>query len=242
MNAPAPPPPIAPLWERLRAAFQRVIARIGAPAAIALVTFASRNTRLNLLRQLAMLESLVRKLLLVEAAALEPPRAARGPRLIEIPIHARAFATINQRTARSVSQPRPADLASPESWRATFTLSLPRDPHMVSDRHAPRIRALWGDTAPAPVHQAPSQRTHRREDAFLIARRFEALRRVLNDPAPHARRLAAAHQRASTRSPELTRRYALSAPRSYHRDPYDLLLSVDVYRLVLSTPALADTS
>src|SRR5262245_32392192 len=84
---PAPPPPInAALWDRLRATFARVIAAIGAPAAIALLSLAARGPRLKILRQLFMLESLVRKLLFAELATLALAAPERGPRIIHVPL------------------------------------------------------------------------------------------------------------------------------------------------------------
>ncbi len=60
------------LWERLRALFERIIAVIGAPAIIAALTLAPLM-RTGIVRQLALIEILARKLLLAEAAELAPP-------------------------------------------------------------------------------------------------------------------------------------------------------------------------
>lgn len=241
MNNAASPPTTAPLWERLRASFGRLIATFGAPAALALLSFGSRTARLNIVRQLLMLESFARKLLLIEAAAFELPRPPRGPRLITVPLHTGA-PVVNDQRARTAPAPRAPDIANPETWRAQFALSLPRDVQMVSDHHAPRIRALWGDDTPsAAPPPAPAPARTRRPASFLIARRFEALRRVLNDPSPHVRRLAIAQRRVRRRSPELIRRYALAAPRSSVYDPRDQRLSIDIYARLFSEPALLDS-
>ncbi|MEZ5970228.1 MAG: hypothetical protein R3C31_00285 [Hyphomonadaceae bacterium] len=226
MNAAAPSPTNAALWERLRATFGRVIAVIGAPAAIVLLNLAARRTRLGIVRQLALLESLVRKLLFAEIAALAPPAAARGPRVVTIPLRP-GLVIVNPSRKRAAPKPAPLDLAQPETWRASFALAIPRDTRLVPDRHAPRIRALWGPSArPAEPRRALS--CERRSASFRIARRFKALRRVLNDPAPHVRRLAGAQYRALVRSPDVVSRYALVAPRRSGYDPADLRLPIDI--------------
>lgn len=170
------------LWERLRALFERVIAAIGAPAVIVALTLAPR-VRTHIVRQLALVEILARKLLLAEAAVIISPSPQRGPRLVEIPLNASGLYTLP--STRRIAQARPKakdiDLTKPESWDAPFALAIPRDQRNVSGRDAPRIRALWGD-APRPsrtVERAPVQR---RSDAFLVARRAEALRRLLQNP------------------------------------------------------------
>jgi len=230
----APPPSSTPIWDRLRATFDRVIAAVGAPAAIVLLSLTTRRARYNIVRQLLALECLVRRLLLAEAAALAPPEAERGPRLITIPMRAPGLVTpLNHAPRRtSRSRPRPIDPARPETWSAQFSLSLPRDPSVPLDRNAPRIRALWGRNAP-PAPPPELTPRNRRPASFLLARRFEAIRRVLNDPAPHARRLALAQRRAMARSPEVARRYALMSPRRPSYDPYDERLRVDILSLAM---------
>lgn len=240
----APPPSPSPIWDRLRATFERVIAAVGAPAAIALLSLSTRRARYNIVRQLLTLECLVRRLLLAEAAALAPPEAERGPRLITIPIRAPGLVTpLNHAPRRtSRSSPRPIDPARPETWSAQFTLSLPRDPGVPLDRNAPRIRALWGASAP-PAPPPPPRRRDRRSASFLLARRFEAIRRVLNDPAPYARRLAFAQRRAMARSPEVARSYALASPRRPSYDPYDERLGIDILSLAfVAREAFSNTS
>ncbi len=240
----APPPSSTPIWDRLRATFDRVIAAVGAPAAIALLSLSTRHARYNIVRQLLTLESLVRRLLLAEAAALAPPEAERGPRLITIPIRAPGLVTPLNHAPRHppCRTLRPIDPERPETWNAQFALSLPRDLGTPSDRSAPRIRALWGNSAP-PAPLPPSAPRTRRPASFLLARRFEAIRRVLNDPAPHARRLALAQRRATARSPSVARRYALASPRRPSYDPYDERLGIDILSLALiAREAFSDTS
>lgn len=226
MNAAAPPPTTA-LWNRLRATFARVIAVIGAPAAIALLSLSAQSTRLSILRQLSMLESLVRKLLFAElATALLSAPSERGPRLTHIPIRP-GLVIVNPARKRTSRNQRTPDLARPETWSAPFALAIPRDSRLVRDRSAPRIRALWGASA-RPIEPAPRAPHRQRSTPFRIARRFEALRRVLTDPSPHIRRLAIAQSRALKRSPNVVSQYALIAPRRYGYDPVDVRLPIDI--------------
>ncbi|MBL8546755.1 MAG: hypothetical protein JNL81_09830 [Hyphomonadaceae bacterium] len=238
MPTDSPPPTIAPLWDRLRATFARVIAAVGAPAAIALLNLSSRHVRLGIVRQLLALENLARKLLIVEAAAFGLPDDTRGPQLVTVPI---GLVTINPPPrARFQAPPRLPDLAHPETWNTTFALGMPRDTRAVADRHAPRIRALWGKSAPEPL--PPSRRGGRQPAPFRIACRFEALRRVLNDPAPHARRLARIQRRVYVRAPELLHRYIHATTRRYSYDPRDPRLPIDIFRFVLAPVARPNTS
>lgn len=226
MNVAAPPPTTA-LWDRLRATFARVIAVIGAPAAIALLSLATSSTRLSILRQLFMLESLVRKLLFAElATALLSAATERGPRLTHIPIRP-GLVIVTPARKHTTPKSNAPDLTRPETWSASFALAIPRDSRLVRDRSAPRIRALWGASA-RPIEPEPRAPQRQRSTPFRIARRFEALRRVLNDPSPHIRRLAIAQSRALKRSPNVVSQYALIAPRRYGYDPVDVRLPIDI--------------
>lgn len=240
----APPPSATPLlWERLRALFGRIITAIGAPAIIVTLTLAPR-LRTGIVRQLALVEVLARKLLLAEAAALAPPSAPSGPRLVEITLSASGLYTLDQARLRTRTPPRirTADLANPETWPARFALAIPRDRRLVQDRRAPRIRALWGET-PTPPADTSSAPRHRTSEAFRIARRAEALRRMLNDPAPHVRRLALSRRVGVARSRGTITRYALSAPRRFIGDRYDPRLTIDIFSAAVTANALlTDTS
>lgn len=241
MTATAPPPINTALWDRLRATFARVIAAIGAPAAIALLSLTTRSTRLTILRQLFMLESLARKLLFAELAARLKAPSERGPRLTHIPIRT-GLVIVNPSRKRTARQQRTPDLAHPETWSAPFALAIPRDGRLVRDRSAPRIRALWGASA-RPIEASPRAPQRQRTTPFRIARRFEALRRVLNDPSPHIRRLALAQSRALKRSPNVVSQYALIAPRRYGYDPVDVRLPIDITCAALvARTQLCDTS
>ncbi|MBL8547192.1 MAG: hypothetical protein JNL81_12075 [Hyphomonadaceae bacterium] len=219
-----------PLWVRLRALFGRVIAVIGAPAMIAALTLAPR-LRTSIVRQIALIEILARKLLLAEAALVATaPAPQRAPQLTEARLRATGLYTLPQpsRQRRAPSAPRIIDLANPETWPARFALAIPRDPRGVADRYAPRIRALWGDYhEPAPaIERTPPRRN---SDAFLVARRAEALRRVLHDPTPHVTRLTRARRIRVARSYQAIRRYTFRAPRRFVGDRYDPRLTLDIF-------------
>jgi len=229
----------------LRALFARVIAAIGAPALIAALTFAP-GMRTGIVRQLALVEILARKLLLAEAAALSAQAPQRGPRLVEITLAASGLYTAPQtrRRKRAPSQARALDLSRPETWSARFALAVPRDARAVQDRRAPRIRALWGDTRSPPAPDpAPSPRSQTSE-AFRIARRAEALRRMLHDPAPYVSRLARARRIGVARSRETINRYALRAPRRFVGDHRDPRLTLDIFGAAIHAHGLLliDTS
>lgn len=241
----APPPPTTPhLWARLRALFERVIAAVGAPAIIAALTFAP-GMRSGIVRQLALVEILARKLLLAEAAALAAQPQQSGPRLIETTLAASGLYTAPQtrRRSRAPVKARALDLSKPETWPARFALAIPRDARAVQDRRAPRIRALWGDTRSPPM---PKSQPHSRRfvsESFLVARRAEALRRMLHDPAPYAVRLARARRIGVAPSRETITRYALKAPRRFIGDQRDPRLTLDIFGAALRAHAiLTDTS
>ena len=238
-----PPPDTTLLWERLRALFARVIAAVGAPAILAALTLAPRMAT-EIVRQLALVEILARKLLLADAIALIPP-PQRGPRLVVTPLRASGLYTVKQtrRRARTPARAYAIEPARPETWSARFALALPRDPRVVQERRAPRIRALWGDarTPPAPPPEPAPRRLH--NDAFRVARRAEALRRMLNDPAPYARRLARARGVGVARSREIITRYALRAPRRFVGDARDPGLTIDIFDIAIRAQSVfANTS
>lgn len=239
---PTTPPPSAQLWERLRALFVRVISAIGAPAIIAALTLAP-GMRTGIARQLALVEILARKLLLAEAAALSAQPPQRGPRLTEALLASSGLYTLppKRRRTRVRSNARARDLSDPETWSARFALAIPRDARVIQDRYAPRIRALWGDTRSPPATEPPSRM--QTSEAFRLARRAEALRRMLHDPAPYVSRLARARRIGVARSRDVITRYALRAPRRFVGDHYDPRLTLDIFSAAVRAHAiLTDTS
>ncbi|MEQ1820107.1 MAG: hypothetical protein ABL871_16005, partial [Terricaulis sp.] len=208
-----------------------------APAIIATLTLAPRM-RTGIVRQLALIEILARKLLLAEAATFAPP-PQRGPRTIEAKLSASGLYTLppTRRRTRAAANARAIDLTNPETWPARFALAIPRDQRTVSDRHAPRIRALWAD-APRPLPAPERAPLQRNSDAFLIARRAEALRRMLHDPAPYVTRLSRAHRIGVARSRQVITRYALKAPRRFVGDRHDPLLTIHIFSAAVRAHAL----
>ena len=185
-----------------------------APALLASVLLRSRDAFIVIVGRLRMLEALARKLLLAEASALGLFEAAAPSVVKPAPRRARA--------------PTPVcaiDPDKPETWATHFSLRLPREPRARRRRRALLNRNFW--TTPSPAH--PS--------ALNIALRAEALRRVLNDPAPYARRLARLLTHARVRAPRIVTRCALFTPRRYVADPQDPLISFDIVANVLATTA-----
>jgi hypothetical protein len=91
--------------------------------------------------------------------------------------------------------------ARPETWRVRFSLRLPSAP-------SPRRRAHTGRRCAASEPRP-----------LDLARRCEALRRVLDDPAPAIARLARRLYALAERAPAVARRIALQRPRALRRAP-----------------------
>lgn len=225
------------LWARVRASFERALLVCGNPAAIAAITNLARHSRTNIVRWLAPLENMVRKLLLVEAAAIGPPPWSSA----SLPQLSRAL----RARAKVVCDPSP-DRTAPSTWSACFALAPPCDPRAVEqDLH---IRSLapdppWTVFTPTRENSTPHQ-SGKFDPAFRLARRFEALRRVLANPAPYARRLARLIQRLRKRFPEIATRYAVAPPRAAGWDENDPRLGVSVTASAMSAAELfpRDTS
>ncbi|MEZ5973041.1 MAG: hypothetical protein R3C31_14620 [Hyphomonadaceae bacterium] len=225
----------------MRGLFGRIVAAIGAPAILVTLQFAPRM-RTAMVRHIALVEILARKLLLAEAAALTPDMQ-RGPRFIETKLRASGLYTPPPARRRPCAPQRAriTDPANPETWSARFALAIPRDARTVADRRAPRIRALWGGAPPPPAPERSPP--NRNSGAFCVARRVEALRRVLNDPAPHVQRLARSRRIGVARSRDVIRHYALRAPRRFVGDRHDPLLTIHIFSAaVRAQTVLADTS
>ena len=133
--------------------------------------------------------------------------------------------------------------------RATFALSPPRDPLLVPDARAPRIRALWDEgppifvtaLTPANIKHAPVRSV--RDAPVRLARRLEALQRVLENPLPHARRLARLLTRARRRFPEIAHRYLFAPARTGDYDKEDPRLAIDAISAALHAPdVITDSS
>ena len=197
--------PIAELWQGARAWFAGLRAAFGAPAQVAAL---AREACAALRRELLALESLVLKLLLLEAARLgllRDRRAALAPHADSA--QAVAFAARRLRKLSAQELP-PADAQAPEQApddaaghaEAAFALRLPYD------RLPLRTRRSAAGVAREP----------RPDD---LARRFEALAQVLIDPAPAIARLARRLRALGPRARAVARRIAMHYPRAEPRDP-----------------------
>jgi hypothetical protein len=123
------------------------------------------------------------------------------------------------------------DATKPETWRVRFALKPPRDPRVC--KHRPRIRALWGDYV-APQKPPPRTQSRKTPSALRLAMRFEAVRRVLENPAPHVRRLALLMPRLCRRDRDAPMRYAAETAHPHRSDDVDPRLIVEAMGLALS--------
>jgi len=228
-------PRFSALWTRARAMFARAAAAIGEPAAIAALRSMSAELRRRIIAWLCPLEHVVRKLLLAEAARLRESARAEKHAGVEIvrmtpPAWVRAITALARESA-----PEAARANRAATHPAIFSFALPRDPFAVAAAQAPRIRALCGDDpapAPQPAKRAPPK-LNQADAPQRLARRFEALRRVLDDPLGHALRLARMLARAARRFPDVARRCLNAPARTADYDPADPRLSVDAFAAAL---------
>ena len=176
-NISLPANPIADLWRHARLWLGEMLADFAGPEAIARAL--ARGVRDAFRRRLQMLESLVTKLLLIEAAQLSgQPASCR---------QARAAVCRVVKHRKHVSGLKPAlraeDPARPDTWRVRFHVRVPRLRR--------RARAAASCPRPRPACEA----VRAQASARTLARRFEALRRVIAEPraavATLARKLAA---------------------------------------------------
>jgi len=249
----ADPATIANLWQRLRAMMTRVSDVVGALPALAVLASLTRRRQREIAACVARLEAIARKLIFVAAAELRSAeRNAAAPAQssrLEIvaptrPSWSAGFQARKQReghiqcalgSARSNLQP--FDPTQPETWRVRFKLAPPRDDAAVPESRAPRIRALWGATPASP--QRPTSPPRDVTPAPLrLALRFEALRRVITDPAPYARRLARVLPRLCRRFPSAAERYAVAIGRPYVGDEGDPRLIVEAIAVALCVAPL----
>jgi hypothetical protein len=240
------------LWTRARAMFARALAVIGLHqgfpdaarawiAHVAALAQLSPERRAEIVSWLAPLEHIVRKLLLSEAAALHRAERARpAPRVERVPLRglaqtwrggrlcpAPAVAEKRDLSAEALAEGSNVDRSRPETWRAQFSLAIPRDPKRVADAHAPRIRALWGEATPAPEPARTPRAFNEADSPFRLARRFEALCRVLENQRAYAERLARALTRETARRSGIARAYLFAPCRANGHDPADPRLAVD---------------
>jgi hypothetical protein len=219
MNYTAGPTPITDLWKTARAWFDGALNAFGGPQTI--LRALDRALRGAIKRRLKALEILAMKLLLVEAAKLTPRPVA--------PARAAAACSGEKRTAPAI------DPARPETWRVSFQLQIlpeppppdigPRIRNLGSSRF---IRAVVVDAATmanklarlAALRAAPrGGEAGGRAKAERLARRFEALRRVIANPLPHARRLKRRLLALERHAFAAAQRIAVRAPPKRQVDP-----------------------
>lgn len=207
--------------------FSRAIAAVGPLPQLAAIGKLSPWLRRSTVRWVTLLEHIVRKLLLAEAAKLPAAPSIASTR---------NSATSDSR-ARSNAPPRIIDTSHPETWSARFSFSLPRDERAVPESRAPRIRALWGaNPPPAPPRPQVPRVVDPEQGGFRLARRLEALRRVLKDPLPYAHRLARIMRRVVRAFPQIVHRYAYAGSPTSFYDPHDSRLSLDALSPAMSAP------
>jgi hypothetical protein len=226
MNTALHPISITDLWREARSWLADALHDFLGPVEIARTL--ARKARSAIRRRLALIEALLMKLLLIEAAR-HPGWTAR--------LQARTATAAGPCApggARSNLSPA-EDPTNPATWRVRFRLRIPPDPKRVRpmpprDTGGPRIRDLgrpllvrdiWREQArrslidrlrPKPNAEAAHARAQRK--ARKLARRFEALRRVLADPRRAIVRLARKLAALAAGACAAARRIALApAPR-----------------------------
>jgi hypothetical protein len=225
MSLAAAHPNSTSLWTIAEEMLSLMTLALGGPGLIAAIERITRGAKRDILDWLAPLELLVRKLLLVEAAKL--PRAA------EKRSTPRALTLAMVKSWRQRRKPRlmPIEPNRPSTWRVTFRIALPPDPlerKRKPDHDAPHIyvlgrpslvRDIMRDQAAAARKAALAQRTVARANNTLkrLAQRFEAVRRVIADPAPHALRLARLLARKARDAFDAARRLANAPAPQRHR-------------------------
>jgi len=246
----ANPATIANFWQRLRSMMARASFIVGPLPALAVLASLTRRRQREIASCITRLEAIARKLIFVAAAELhragrEGANVSLSPRLeIVAPSQTGWSAGLRPAlTAKVAAESRCApggarsnlqafDARQPETWRVRFKLAPPRDEAAVPESRAPRIRALWGP-APAAPQCATSQARDVASAPMRLALRFEALRRVIADPTPYARRLARVLPRLCRRFSSAAERYAVAIGRPYTGDESDPRLLVEAIALAM---------
>jgi hypothetical protein len=194
-NAALSPDPIADLWREAHAWLAAALRDFRGAAEIARTLV--HEARAAIRRRLMLLESLVMKLLLIEAARLPPvPPASSSPgRSRSGFASAKPGRQANSCTAAENQSKaagwKPAirleDPARPETWRVRFHLRNASDPQRK--RAAIPFHARCMARLRAAAHQEAAVARDQAK-AIRLARRFESLRRVLADPRRAIKRLA----------------------------------------------------
>lgn len=187
---------ITQLWREARAWLAEMLSDFISPAAV--LRTVARGARVAFRRRLQMLESLVMKLLLVEASRVATPDKATMPGGIRRSPRRHPGNTATQ-LAQACGYVEHPD--HPITWRVRFHGRIPRQrPRAATLTPRPR-------TAPAPEHIRAAAHARR------LARRFEALRRVIADPRPAIAALARKLRALGQAAYAVARRVALWRPR-----------------------------
>jgi hypothetical protein len=197
--------PLTQLWREARAWLAEMLADFISPAQVARAV--ARQARAAFAKRLRMLQCFVMKLLLIEATRQSSPargggrerpqeRAEREGCVRTHPSASRCALDSSPQRGEHVQYAEHPD--HPITWRVRFHLRIPRQRRRAAATPAPRI-----PQAPACPQTL----------ALRLARRFEALRRVIADPrraiAALARKLAALAGAARA----VAHRIALASPR-----------------------------
>lgn len=204
---------ITQLWRHARLWLAEMLRDFTSPAAI--LRAVTRQARAAFRQRLQMLDSLVTKLLLIEAARLPPHpfpdwRVAPSPGPMNTGGAEKAAATrsaapvfIGPELAAARRPGKTEHPDHPQTWRVRFHVRIPKQSRATTLTRRTNTRL-----APELIRAAAQARR--------LARRFEALRRVLSDPraaiAALARKLAALGVAAHAAA----RRIALWRPRAPH--------------------------
>jgi hypothetical protein len=193
------------LWQSARAMLMQLFALIGTTNTATLARL-KPSQRARVLAWLDALEIMVRKVLLIEASALERRRPRR-----------------RDRSTRKIAD---EGAGAPVQRIPSFAL-IPAGLH--DKRHPARIRALGPATSVAEIW-ADQERAARiarlrnstsPEPGARLANRIAALASVIANPAPHARRLARLMQRKAQAASAILIARLKSTPPDFHLDAYE---------------------
>lgn len=174
------------LWTIAQTFLNTLFALFGAPESVAFQHTHTGAQRALMLPWLRAGEALMRRLLLIEAAAYPKPNT-------------RPLLTRPRKRVRKLVG---FDHDKPETWRVSFQCfarlnSSPACGGGVGAQRRPRLsryERLWPEPKPTKFYSA-----------WPLAERYEALIRVFNNPAPFAKRLAARLHALPHRAAELMR-------------------------------------
>jgi hypothetical protein len=150
-------------WDHVSEMYRYIVALFGAPFALAERFILMKKDRRDLLAWLGPVEALARRLLLLKALALPAPNY-----LAPKPFAGRLLIAFTDRPLQAIHP-------ESESWRVCFSVM----PYGVLRRKRGAERVAHTD-----------RRSADEFNAVPLARRVEALRRVLENPAPAIARLA----------------------------------------------------